>query len=60
MGQMVYDVKLAANGKVPVELIHKGVGAPPSSEEIAAKVHKLEYEFFPKVIADLLEKDSKQ
>jgi phosphoribosylglycinamide formyltransferase-1 len=31
-----------------------------SPEEIAAKVHKLEYEFFPKVIADLLEKDSKQ
>jgi phosphoribosylglycinamide formyltransferase-1 len=31
-----------------------------SPEEIAAKVHTLEYEFFPKVIADLLEKDSKQ
>ena len=25
-----------------------------SPEEIAAKVHKLEYEFFPKVIAELL------
>lgn len=41
MGQMVYDVKLAVNGKVPVDLINKGVGAPPSSEEIAKQVEEL-------------------
>lgn len=41
MGQMVNDVKLAVNGKVPVELIHKGVGAPPSPEEIQAKIEEL-------------------
>ena len=41
MGQMVYDVKLAVNGNVPVELIHKGVGAPPSSEDIAQQVEDL-------------------
>ena len=41
MGQMVNDVKLAVNGRVPVELINKGVGTPPSPEEIAAKVEEL-------------------
>ena len=41
MGQMVYDVKLAVNGKVPVELINKGVGAPPASEDIAKEVEEL-------------------
>ncbi len=41
MGQMINDVKLAVNGKVPVELIHKGVGAPPAPEDIAAKVEEL-------------------
>jgi len=41
MGQMVYDVRLAVNGKVPVELINKGVGAPPSSEDIAQQVEDL-------------------
>lgn len=41
MGQMVNDVKLAVNGKVPVELINKGVGTPPSPEEIAEKVEGL-------------------
>lgn len=38
MGQMVYDVKLAVNGVVPVDLIHKGVGTPPPPEEIVAQV----------------------
>ena len=41
MGQMVNDVKLAVNGKVPVELIHKGVGAPPSPEDIAEKIEEM-------------------
>lgn len=41
MGQMVDDVKLAVNGKVPVELINKGVGTPPSPEEIVSKIEEL-------------------
>lgn len=41
MGQMVNDVRLAVNGSVPVELIHKGVGAPPSPEDIASQVEEL-------------------
>ena len=41
MGQMVDDVRLAVDGKVPVELIHKGVGAPPDPEDIAAQVEGL-------------------
>ncbi len=41
MGQMVNDVRLAVNGKVPVELIHKPVGAPPAPEEIVQKVEVL-------------------
>ncbi len=41
MGQMVNDVRLAVNGKVPVELIHKGVGAPPAPEEILSQVEGL-------------------
>ncbi len=41
MGQMVNDVRLAVNGKVPVELINKGVGTPPSPEEIAQKAEEL-------------------
>lgn len=41
MGQMVDDVRLAVNGKVPVELVHKGVGAPPAPEVIAAQVEGL-------------------
>ena len=41
MGQMVDDVRLAVNGKVPVELVHKGVGAPPDPEYIAAQVEGL-------------------
>ena len=41
MGQMVDDVRLAVNGKVPVELIHKGVGAPPDPEYIVEKLEGL-------------------
>lgn len=41
MGQMVNDVKLAVNGKVPVELIHKGVGMPPFPEDIVAQIEEL-------------------
>ena len=41
MGQMVNDVKLAVNGEVPVELIHKGVGTPPAPVDIAAQVEGL-------------------
>ena len=41
MGQMVNDVRLAVNGKVPVELINKGVGTPPSPEEIAQTAEEL-------------------
>ena len=41
MGQMVQDVKLAVNGTVPVELINKGVGAPPAPEDIAAEIEEL-------------------
>ena len=41
MGQMVNDVKLAVNGLCPVELIHKGVGVPPSAAEIVAKIEEL-------------------
>lgn len=38
MGQMVNDVRLAVNGVVPVELIHKGVGTPPPPEDIVLQV----------------------
>lgn len=41
MGQMVTDVRLAVNGVVPVELVHKPVGAPPSPEDIAGQVERL-------------------
>lgn len=41
MGQMVDDVRLAVNGKVPVELVHKGVGVPPTPEDIAIQVEGL-------------------
>ena len=41
MGQMVNDVRLAVNGKVPVELINKGVGTPPSPEEIVERAKEL-------------------
>jgi len=38
MGQMVNDVRLAVNGACPVELINKGVGIPPSCDEIVSKI----------------------
>lgn len=41
MGQMVQDIRLAVNGKVPVELIHKGVGTPPAPEEIVKQIEEL-------------------
>ena len=41
MGQMVKDIKLAVNGRVPVELIYRPVGAPPSPEDIAKQVEEL-------------------
>ena len=41
MGQMVNDVRLAVNGVCPVELIHKGVGAPPSADAIVSKIEEL-------------------
>ena len=41
MGQMVNDVKLAVNGKVPVELINKPVGAPPAPEDIVSEIKEL-------------------
>ena len=41
MGQMINDIKLSVDGKVPVELIHKPVGAPPAPEDIAAQVEEL-------------------
>ena len=41
MGQMINDIRLAVNGKVPVELIHKPVGAPPAPEEILEKIEEL-------------------
>lgn len=41
MGQMINDVKLAVNGKVPVELVHKPVGAPPTPEDIAKQIEEL-------------------
>lgn len=37
MGQMIQDVKLAVNGACPVELINKGVGVPPSVQEIISQ-----------------------
>lgn len=41
MGQMLDDVKLAVNGNCPVEFVNRGVGAPPSPEEIAQRVEGL-------------------
>jgi len=41
MGQMIQDVKLAVNGQADVGLIHKGVGAPPSPEDIVRQVEEL-------------------
>lgn len=41
MGQMVNDIRLAVNGKCPVELIHKAVGTPPPPDEICSKIEEL-------------------
>ncbi|MBR1425201.1 3-methyl-2-oxobutanoate dehydrogenase subunit VorB [bacterium] len=41
MGQMVNDVRLAVNGRVPVELVHKPVGTPPAPDVIVKKVEEL-------------------
>ena len=38
MGQMVRDVKLAVNGKIPVEFFGKPVGSWPSVEDIEAAI----------------------
>ena len=40
MGQMVRDVKLAVNGKIPVEFYGKPVGSWPSVEELADAIEK--------------------
>lgn len=40
MGQMVRDVKLAVNGRVPVEFYGKPVGSWPSVEELAEAIEK--------------------
>ena len=41
MGQMLTDLKLAINGKARVQLINKGVGTPPSPEEIVERMEEL-------------------
>lgn len=41
MGQMVREVKLAVNGKVPVEFLGKAVGEWLSVEDIVAEVERL-------------------
>ena len=41
MGQMVNDVRLAVNGVCTVELINKGVGTPPSANEIVSRIEVL-------------------
>jgi len=40
MGQMVRDVKLAVNGKVPVEFFGKPAGTPPNVDDIADEIRK--------------------
>lgn len=41
MGQMVDDVRLAVSGAVPVELVHKGVGAPIDPEDLVERIEEL-------------------
>ena len=41
MGQMIYDVKVAAKNRWPVELIHRTGGVVPSSIEIADRAMNL-------------------
>ncbi len=40
MGQMLRDVKLAVNGKIPVEFYGKPVGSWPSVEDLAQAIEK--------------------
>lgn len=40
MGQMVKDVKLAVNGKIPVEFYGKAVGSWPSVEDIQTAIER--------------------
>ena len=40
MGQMVRDIKLAVNGKIPVEFYGKPVGSWPSVEELAEAIER--------------------
>ena len=40
MESMIRDIKLAVNGKVPVELINRPVGNPPSVDEIVERIKK--------------------
>jgi 2-oxoglutarate/2-oxoacid ferredoxin oxidoreductase subunit alpha len=44
MGQMLKDVKLAVNGKVPVEFFGKAVGQWLGVEEIVVEVERLKGE----------------
>jgi 2-oxoglutarate/2-oxoacid ferredoxin oxidoreductase subunit alpha len=41
MGQMIDDVQIGVQGKVPVRLIHKAGGLVPTSLEIADKAQKI-------------------
>jgi 2-oxoglutarate ferredoxin oxidoreductase subunit alpha len=40
-GQMLEDVKLAVNGKFPVEFLGRAGGGIPTEEEIIKKIHKI-------------------
>ncbi len=40
MGQMVRDVRLAVNGRVPVELYNKPVGSPPEVDDIVNEIKR--------------------
>ena len=35
------NVRLAVNGACPVDLVNKGVGAPPSADEIVKRIEEL-------------------
>jgi 2-oxoglutarate ferredoxin oxidoreductase subunit alpha len=41
MGQLVYDVKLAAEGSRPVEFYGTAGGIVPSPDEVADRIRKL-------------------
>lgn len=41
MGQMLKDVKLAVNGKVPVEFFNRPVGNPPEVDDIISEIKRL-------------------